>query len=83
MFLKSHHFLAIYVLILLIIAFLVGDTWIRQLIIGLLFFSFAIYPKVFKKLISKKECCGKKKLKKNLRKWTIIMKKGNGMHIEN
>ena len=67
MFLKSHHILTIYVLILLIIAFLVGDTWIRQLMIGLLFFSFAIYPKVFKKLILKERMLRQEKMKKLLR----------------
>ena len=67
MFLKSHHILTIYVLILLIIAFLVGDTWIRQLIIGVLVFSFAIYPKVFKKLILKERMLQQEKMKKLLR----------------
>lgn len=76
MFLKSHHILTIYVLILLIIAFLVGDTWIRQLIIGLFFFSFAIYPKVFKKLILRERMLRQEKIKKELKEMDGYYEKG-------
>ena len=76
MFLKSHHILTIYVLILLIIAFLLGDTWIRQLMIGLLFFSFAIYPKVFKKLILKERMLQQEKIKKELKEMDGYYEKG-------
>ena len=76
MFLKSHHILTIYVLILLIIAFLVGDTWIRQLMIGLLFFSLAIYPKVFKKLILRERMLRQEKIKKELKEMDGYYEKG-------